>query len=1121
MKELRSDIDGRKFKQGIQERLASVNTKQELVELGREVIEQLRWRLRKYRAGGLLRFKKDEGLPAVGRIQIEFLEKIFACLETGLPSLDHVTNPATKEFAYCRHLLYAMVEPERFDLVNRKVPSSFQRFINDAEDGLAAERAKQYNALVDILDFYKDGSSANKQLSGWERFKLAKDYWIHGQFLRDPKYKDHQQTLTLIQRLALINPVFLDRLFKVIGQDGRSIFSLTEEEKLARLERVSEEVHKIFFELQAVQIEILSEKVDQYVRGTLDRKFFLKAAYEDIGELFDGAINVQKVLQDIARKFLLGEIEEVAQLDDQLAAVVRQDRTNQYLKAIQQGDDPVPIMDAGTPETKALSQLFALFGGNAAKAQKVYHRLSYTYATLCVVDTGNNKELLEKLFTATTAEEQKSVIAELKAKNKIKGVDKSIRHILNFIRLFGSNREEAKSLWDGIISIINKYSVGFQDDNFPDLFNFDNLFNKIAAYQIEQNRIQAGKMHAYLLRKQEKLAKQKAEIDSQLKMLKRGIHHFQEEHGFQARLEHQKQKILLEDSYTYSKEAKDYIAPAKQNIRRKKRENKFIATLVGASVGVGEGTVAGVGMGMFLMSLGLAGLAGPIGWGIAIAAGVIVFAAGAVCNYYLIKLDTYDVLNQFRLGYFWKDDNGKPLSWSKKIAMGFGGSLAIGGGFSYGALSFFAMKTSVLAPLLAKAGLTGAVLFGVSSGLASFFVIPTAIGITCMFYFVIGDFIKYERWKGIAKYTRKNFVEPFRGVSTGKEFAFACAEVVFNGLKILTGLLLNIAITVVSFGVFHRKGVDLLTSFAVGPSLASTISTVMVSISVSVGFVFGVRKIDSLTQKWTPRDVAAVSARIGFGLLDLAFRTIALAPRIIIAKPVTMLINKVFGTRINLGFWKSPLAKSVYARLDRFQHPHHKQVPAIELSPFQQVASQTTEVKRTFLASTTLANAAGQAGMMMPEAGLLKTATAGVLASGPVNQGVTAASEGAWSAGPNYISTMRTVTSVRTVSDSALLGQQSSMSDAPQSNNSDNVSASHYVVSPAGTIRNPLLAGAPNPEQGSANEAAKRTQRIQQKAAKDNVRTLHVCGYGSLFARTRGKGKQSVVEALRPPRKVH
>jgi hypothetical protein len=293
----------------------------------------------------------------------------------------------------------------------------------------------------------------------------------------------------------------------------------------------------------------------------------------------------------------------------------------------------------------------------------------------------------------------------------------------------------------------------------------------------------------------------------QLKELKKDIHHLAQQLGLYSRIAKDNQ-----DQYYVAteQEAKSLVHEKKQRDRQIKHQNKWLAFFSAIFVGLGEGLVpvAGVVAAFPIIPFWVALLvAGTTGW---------------FCNYFLFKDDTNSMLKEFRLkkniteqekdgtpkktksvrGLFLNEKN-EEISRVKKGLILFFGALSLATGFVYGALSFFSVHDAVLniLPSLSNVG---------ANVLAAAPAIATAIGMTCIFFTVISDFIKNERWNGIASYFRNTYSAPWKAMNTAEKLQHIFLRCPFEILKLTFGIAVNIIITVATFGMFYKNALDLL-----------------------------------------------------------------------------------------------------------------------------------------------------------------------------------------------------------------------------------------------------------------------------------------------------------------------
>jgi hypothetical protein len=310
-------------------------------------------------------------------------------------------------------------------------------------------------------------------------------------------------------------------------------------------------------------------------------------------------------------------------------------------------------------------------------------------------------------------------------------------------------------------------------------------------------------------------------IHAQLKALKKDIHCLAEQLQQPTKIRKITPANPESDYDVFPDDVSDLIKQKKRNARQIKQINKNIAWWSALLIGFGEGLVAVAGMAIF-----------P--WFPFWAALLFVGTAGWLCNFFLFKNDTIDVLNEVTLTRKLAQDqdkdatrisldkNNQPISLPKKIAIGIFGSLSIATGFVCGALSLFSCQSAFI-NLFSFLGTTG------SYAIAALPAIATAIGTACIFFKVISDFIKNERWNDIGTFFKTAFYAPLSVMTRWERARHILWQCPIELLKLAFALTIAVVVSIASFGMFYQQGLNLMskiTGFAAASSLAYTASSI-------------------------------------------------------------------------------------------------------------------------------------------------------------------------------------------------------------------------------------------------------------------------------------------------------
>lgn len=340
----------------------------------------------------------------------------------------------------------------------------------------------------------------------------------------------------------------------------------------------------------------------------------------------------------------------------------------------------------------------------------------------------------------------------------------------------------------------------------------------------------------------EKLSEKQKMIDQYLAFLQSDVHHLAQLLEVNPTIQGVEEKTLKDCFEENSEKDPDFQ-------KLKIRAMQF-AQLTAFMVALGEGSVAAVAM--------VAVIACPPA---AIVVGALTFICGAIANYYLIRSDAYWTLLKFfkkkkvkdkndrlinvRLMYL--DAEGNLVPAKTRMIINICGISAISAGFVYGSLAAMSMYKGVLLPFFLKVGVVKLIACFLSGILAAIPVAFLAVGMAAIFYAVIDDFIKNKRWLGMISYFRDTYFPEYFFELTGSEkIAHICIHVPFHLLKLVLCLGIVAIIAVVSFGVFHSKGVELLALLTCPGKIASIFSTLATGLNGAMNVVFGISKIQDV-----------------------------------------------------------------------------------------------------------------------------------------------------------------------------------------------------------------------------------------------------------------------------------
>ena len=266
---------------------------------------------------------------------------------------------------------------------------------------------------------------------------------------------------------------------------------------------------------------------------------------------------------------------------------------------------------------------------------------------------------------------------------------------------------------------------------------------------------------------------------------------------------------------------------------------------VSFNLAIGEGAVAGVAMAQFLVAAGIPMTVLPL------SLSIIIGLCGAFCNYYLVHKDTKDLLNEIFVEDIFSTLK-KESALRYHLAIFFGAS-ALATGFAYAALSATQLFYC-LVPALLSAHISASIAFPLAVTIACLPVLFTATGLASIFFIVITNFFKEKQWEKVAKYFNQHFLNLTWNDKNLTEKAAQFAESVFKITMMLLGLAVNIIITLVSFGVFYKSGVNILSAFA-DANVAQLIAYILTAINIAIAFIFNAEKINTLFAEYTLENI--------------------------------------------------------------------------------------------------------------------------------------------------------------------------------------------------------------------------------------------------------------------------
>jgi hypothetical protein len=331
-----------------------------------------------------------------------------------------------------------------------------------------------------------------------------------------------------------------------------------------------------------------------------------------------------------------------------------------------------------------------------------------------------------------------------------------------------------------------------------------------------------GKLTYDLKQLRDEIEDQTNDFTEQSKCFKKAIHHLAQELGLPSQIKNRK-KILPQladskeeqeqqeeqeeqqteyQSFYYVEhdlsQCKDIIDIQQQDKRKIKSRNKKIAIIGANTSSVGEAAIA------------VTGILSAISFLPAIAVILVVGFSAWYINRLLFKNDSEDCLNALFLKkqidnngvleehrLIFLDKNNKPISATKKILICTLGALTFFTGLVSAALNFVdTFKLILLSHHTAIVILTASV--------AAFPAMGILIGLTCILFKVIADFIRNDRYKEIKEYLYKTFIDvPWKEMTNGEK-AQHIGKCVAKTVICLTALAITAIVTVASFGVFYN-----------------------------------------------------------------------------------------------------------------------------------------------------------------------------------------------------------------------------------------------------------------------------------------------------------------------------
>ncbi len=305
------------------------------------------------------------------------------------------------------------------------------------------------------------------------------------------------------------------------------------------------------------------------------------------------------------------------------------------------------------------------------------------------------------------------------------------------------------------------------------------------------------------------------------------------------------------ENYIYS------INAEKQEKRRLQQRNKKIAHKAAFLTSIGEGIVGAnaiILLNLFFPPVAVFLVAWFIGWFI---------------NNLLYRNDNKDVLDAFTLKKKVKnetgeivskrlifiDENGKPLSLNKRIGLSSVFGLTLCTGVVYGVLSFMSSK-AVFTNLFISASnlLTGFFTSHLPIALTIFGCVGAAcpaiamfIGMTCIFFKVIADFVRKNRYQKICDYVYENFKAPWHAMGAWqydwKERMLHLGKCAGRVLLLGVTIAATMVFTVASMGIFYQQTLSFL-SVVSRPTQIISIITTFVNAIISLAFqIDGANKV--------------------------------------------------------------------------------------------------------------------------------------------------------------------------------------------------------------------------------------------------------------------------------------
>lgn len=302
-----------------------------------------------------------------------------------------------------------------------------------------------------------------------------------------------------------------------------------------------------------------------------------------------------------------------------------------------------------------------------------------------------------------------------------------------------------------------------------------------------------------------------------LKRLKKSIHQFADEFGFEKKLynlnklarkldgvtDKENIKNLLQQGenwnqqYVYIPDYTESIISTKEKLKRRKLKKIFywISFFVSIIVGFGEALVAA----FFAAS----------SWPLLIALLVVGIPAFLV-NYFLFRQDSYTVLKEIFISGIYKDKDGNEISSTKKQLIRFTLFSCVSAAVALGFLSYGAAYAAIGALIACPP---------VAIAFAAIIAIVTAIALATIFYSSMAGFIKNNGHSKIKEYFKKTYYKPWRhndwsNLTKGKKLAHVARETLrtlFNLAFLALALAPAIIVIIASMGLLHAQAIKVMT----------------------------------------------------------------------------------------------------------------------------------------------------------------------------------------------------------------------------------------------------------------------------------------------------------------------